>query len=66
MSDLLSHLSDELCNDGHISVRRKADGNLTVDLYRYRIASFYSTSTLSVPMRCGLWKKTRLEHTATE
>lgn len=45
MSCLLSHLSDELRNDSHISVCREADGDMTVDLYRYRIASYSRKKT---------------------
>ena len=45
MSGLLSHLSDEPRNDGHISVCRKADRYMTVDLYRYHIASFSRKKT---------------------
>ena len=45
MSGLLSHLSDEPGNNGNISVRRKTDSDMTVDLYRYYIASFCRKKT---------------------
>ncbi len=39
MTGLLSHLSDEFGNDRHISVRRKANGHMTVNIYGYNIAA---------------------------